>query len=293
VVAVTAPDLDDGTIAESLVHRPSAPLRPYVSRMNGYHFAGFEPAVHMGLPSRNVTFVVPFDDPLVLGRLPDGQPGLHAFDTCIGGFHTTPVEIHHDGNQHGIQLDVTPSGARALFGMPAAELASATVALDALWGPLAGELRERLATAVGWPARFAVAEHLLCRVIADRAAGAEIAGDLQMAWERLTLTGGQVDVATLASDTGWSRRHFTQRFSSEYGLGPKAMGRVIRFERSRSMLIAPPSRRLRLVDIAATCGYADQAHLTRDWQALAGASPTAWLAAEALPILQDDGPAGG
>jgi AraC-like DNA-binding protein len=177
--------------------------------------------------------------------------------------------------------------------MPAAELAAATVELDTLWGRRAAELYERLASASGWPARLATAEHLLCQVIAERAARAEISDDLQMAWDRLAGTGGQIEVSTLASDTGWSRRHFTHRFSAEYGLGPKAMGRVMRFERSRTMLLAPPSRRLRLADIAATCGYADQAHLTRDWQALAGSSPTAWLAAEALPIVQDDGPPDG
>jgi AraC-like DNA-binding protein len=286
---VTAPEHDDGTCADAFVHVPSPLIQPYVSRITAYRYAGFEPAVHMGLPSRNLTFVIAFDDPLLLARLPDGQAGLHTFDMCVGGFHTTPVEIHHDGNQHGIQMDVTPAGARALFGMPAAELASATVSLDTLWGRRAGELYDRLATAPGWPARFAIAEHLLCRVIAERAAPPAISPDLEMAWGRLAGTGGQIDVATLAADTGWSRRHFTQRFSTEFGLGPKLVARVMRFERSRTMLLAPPSRRLRLVDIAASCGYADQAHMTRDWQSLAGSSPTAWLAAEALPIVQDDG----
>jgi AraC-like DNA-binding protein len=42
------------------------------------------------------------------------------------------------------------------------------------------------------------------------------------------------------------------------------------------------------VRIAAVCGYADQAHMTHDWVAFAGASPSVWLADEQLPFVQDD-----
>jgi AraC-like DNA-binding protein len=57
------------------------------------------------------------------------------------------------------------------------------------------------------------------------------------------------------------------------------------------MVIRPDHRSL--AAIAAECGYADQAHMAREWRTLAGASPTQWLADERLPFVQDDeGPAG-
>ena len=55
-------------------------------------------------------------------RLPDGVRDRSASMRCISGFHTTPAVIEHDGNQRGVQLHVTPAGARALFGFPASEL---------------------------------------------------------------------------------------------------------------------------------------------------------------------------
>ncbi|HLF10100.1 MAG TPA: hypothetical protein VJA26_02710, partial [Gammaproteobacteria bacterium] len=41
-----------------------------------------------------------------------------------------------------------------------------------------------------------------------------------------------------------------------------------------------------LAEVAFMCGYQDQAHMTREWNALAGSTPRAWIASE-LPFLQD------
>ena len=82
------------------------------SRTSGYRYAGFAPGEHMGLPSRHLTFIVTFDAPLELSRLPDGSEQLTSFDTLLGGLHTSPAVIRHDGSQHGVQLQVTPAGAR-------------------------------------------------------------------------------------------------------------------------------------------------------------------------------------
>ncbi len=276
-------------ITEGLVHQPPVLLQPYVESYVGYRFSGFPPGEHVGLPSRHLTFVISFDTPLELSRLPDGTDRPATFDALLGGLHTTPAVIRHDGTEHGIQLQVTPAGARALFGMPAAELARTVVPLDTVWGRLAGELLDRLASASAWSERFAVLDGVLLRVVSTRMelpSGAR--RETSYAWERLTRAAGAVEVGTLASEVGWSRRHLTQCFSAEYGVGPKQMARVLRFERARWMLTE--TDRPTLADVAAACGYADQAHMVHEWHALAGASPTAWLEAEVFPFLQDGEP---
>jgi AraC-like DNA-binding protein len=271
------------TVAESPTWRPPDLLRPYVSGYTGYRYLGFEPGQHMGLPSRHVTFVLPFDAPLELTVLPNGDPTPRRFNALVSGFHTTPAVIRHDGNQHGIQLHVTPAGARALFAMPAGEMAADAVPLDALWGAAAGELLDRLDAAGSWPDRFAVLDRFLLRIAAGRAeVPSGVRDETAEAFRRLLVTSGRVGVAALATEIGWSRRHLTDQFVAEYGLGPKEMARVLRFERSKAMFLRPG--RPSLATIAAECGYADQAHMARDWRALAGASPTQWLAAEALPV---------
>ena len=88
-------------------------------------------------------------------------------------------------------------------------------------------------------------------------------------------------VAEVAEEVGFSRRRLSTLVKQETGLGPKEYQRVARFEASRAALGRRP-----LADVAAECGYADQAHLARDWSKLAGCPPSTWLREE-FPFLQD------
>ena len=269
--------------AETALRRPHQLLAPYVAGYTGYHLRGFAPGEHMGLPSRHLTFIVQFDAPLELVMDPERPGEVQHLDALLSGFHTRPAVIRHAGDQHGLQLHLTPAGARALFGFPARELAGDAVPLDAAWGALGRELVERLATATTWPARFAVLDRLLLRAAAGRAEAPSAARpEITEAWRQLVAVDGRIDVRSLAAHVGWSRRHLTDQFTAEYGYGPKEMARVLRFERSKQLFTR--ADRPTLATIAAECGYADQAHMAREWRGFAGASPTQWLAAEQLPV---------
>lgn len=63
-------------------------------------------------------------------------------------------------------MALTPLGARAVYGMPAAELARRLVPLDELLGALAVELSDRLRAPSTWAARFAVLDEPLLEVAA-------------------------------------------------------------------------------------------------------------------------------
>lgn len=251
---------------EHVIGAPHPRLRPFVTRYGGYRMRT-EPGVHRGLPSRSLTVVVTLDGTV---DLPQGR-----FATLCGGLHDEAVLITHDGFQHGIQCSLTPLGARAFFGLPAAELSGTSVGLDALDAP-AAELRERVQTATTWTDRFAALDLVLGRLLRPVKQQVEVA----WAWQRLA---AGLPVGEIAAEVGWSRQYLTSRFAAEFGLTPKVVARVMRFERANRMLRG--ERRPTLTEVAAACGYTDQAHFTRDWRALCGATPTEWIAAE-LPFLQ-------
>jgi AraC-like DNA-binding protein len=213
--------------------------------------------------------------------MPDPTQAPASYDALVGGLHAAPVTIAYEQSQRGIQVDLTPFGARALFGLPAGELGSTIVALDELLGRRADEWLDRIRRAPTWVARFAVLDDVLLRALLD---GPEPPPEVVRAWEQLVDTNGGIEVAALAREVGWSRRHLAQRFQEELGLSPKVTARVLRFDRARRLLGRP--LRPALADVAARCGYYDQAHLNREFRELSGLSPTAWLA-EQLPSVQD------
>lgn len=273
--------------AETALRRPHELLAPYVSGYTGYRLTGFAPGEHKGLPSRHLTFIVQFDAPLQLVMDPGGRAEVQQFDALLSGLHTRPAVIRHDGTQHGVQLHLTPAGARALFGFPAGEVAADAVALEDAWGATGRELVDRLATVTTWPERFAVLDSVLLRAAAGRAEVPSAARpETTEAWRQLVATDGRIDVRSLADQVGWSRRHLTGQFTAEFGFGPKEMARVLRFERSKQLFTRPGHATL--ATIAAECGYADQAHMAREWRGFAGASPTRWLAGEQLPVEHAD-----
>jgi AraC-like DNA-binding protein len=269
-------------IVDGAIGRPGPALAAHVSRATGYRLAGHEPGVHLGLPSPSLPLVISLDAPVATTALPDPRQTPGAFIAPTGGLHTTPVRIVHDGDQHGLHLELAPLGARALLGLPASALAGTVVELDELLGRRAAELVDRVAAAAGWVARFAVVDEVLARGLTEHPGPRP---EVVRAWQLLLATGGSISVTELAAEVGWSRRHLAQRFRAELGLSPKVAARVVRFDRARRRLERSGHRGLAAV--AAECGYFDQAHLTRDWHDLAGCTPTAWMAAEGLPSVQD------
>jgi AraC-like DNA-binding protein len=270
-------------IMERAEMTPPARLRPLVARYSGYRYEGLPPGTHHGLPSPYLTVVISLGKPTRTAVMPGRRQAPAEFAALAGGLHTRAALIEHDGDQYGVQLALTPEGARSLFGMPAGELGGVVVPLDGLLPTRPGELIERLASAPTWMARFGILDEVLTRHAGRRAGPAD---ELRHAWELLTARGGQIRIDDLAREVGWSRRHLGDRFTAEYGLTPKEAARVMRFERSTRLLRR--SDRPALAEVAARCGFYDQAHLAREWNDFIGCPPSAWLTGDDLPFIQDD-----
>jgi AraC-like DNA-binding protein len=273
------------TWQEGVSWRPPPSLRPYVDECHGYRYSGAAPGIHRGLPSSLATVVIAFEQPVDVGWFAEPQ-SRDRFWGLASGLHTGPADIVHDGRQFGIQLGLTECGVRNLLGMPLSALAHQLVAMDDLLPPALDGWYDEINAQPTWQRRFAVLESVLLRLAARNAASdvSRTRPELLWAWQRIAATGGSLPVGALADELAWSRRHLHTLFSREFGVSPKQASRIVRFQRSKAMFTAKAP----LGEVAAACGYADQAHLTREWRALSGYSPWQWARAE-LPFVQDLG----
>jgi AraC-like DNA-binding protein len=91
------------------------------------------------------------------------------------------------------------------------------------------------------------------------------------ALEIIDRTRGSIAIETLARRVGITRRHLERQFKQCVGLRAKHVARITRLHWALDLLQHQPS--MSGAEIAAECGYSDQAHLIRECQELAGQTP--------------------
>ncbi|HEY1134722.1 MAG TPA: helix-turn-helix domain-containing protein [Nocardioides sp.] len=252
--------------------------------IHAYDAVVAEPGTHRGTPSPTVTFVLPVGRQLDVGW--QGEPATRVRQwSTVSGLHTRPAIIHHDGTEAGVQLGLTAGACRTVLGVPAAAVAGELLEVATLLerAPWLTELPERLA-ACHPDERAPLVRRAIARSLAEqhRPVAPAVA-------EALRLLGRGTRVGEAAEAVGYSRRRLSTLVRAETGVDPQTYARLARLERARSVVVdrlrAGAGDEVRLADVAATAGYADHAHLTREWQALVGCAPTTWLREE-FPMLQ-------
>jgi AraC-like DNA-binding protein len=227
----------------TVASQPDTRLRPLLTRdYVRFHQARDEGAEWLATPATAVTLIINLGD--AFGGLPSAfAAGL----TDRGGV------VDQRGEIDCLDLKLTPLGAYRLLGVPMSELTNEVVDLTDL--------------ATVRP------DHLDADLLRLADAGPEPAPEVAWVWHKLTEAHGNIPIAALADEVGWSRRHLVNRFHAQVGLPPKTVARILRFEE----LLRRLPYATRAADTALACGYYDQAHMNRDFREFAGTTPGAYL----------------
>ncbi|MFD1880822.1 helix-turn-helix domain-containing protein [Paracoccus pacificus] len=256
----------------SLSHRmiqraPRPGLRGLVDRLSAYRADGTGSANSRQAARPVLPLIVNFGPGYDIA-LGSGAASRHEAG-FVAGLFAGPVNILTPAGAESVQVDLTPLGAACFWGGAGADLAGRMAGLDDMIGAEGARLRDRLAATDDWWLRLDLAEAFVAGRLRHRPSAAVL-----HACRRITRAGGDLRIGVLADEIGWSRRHLANRFRAEIGTTPKLLARLIRFDRAQRLSRGGSSGGW--ADIAAACGFTDQAHLVREFRALAGDSPGAW-----------------
>lgn len=241
-------------------------LRSIVTRLTGYDERTEGPAARDELPGARIVVIVELGPALRVAGL-ERAAGRGIEGGFVAGLSMGPTRAAHDGWQRGVQLDLRPTAAARLLGLPLKELTDHVVPLDGL-SPVRA-LSGRARQAAQWDGRLALVEQWIRERMA---ATAPIDPRIRWAESRLLDDGGQLEISALWHELGMSERHFIARFTEAVGVTPKRYARLSRFERICEGLGDRNGRPL--AQLALDVGCYDQAHLSRETRALAGLTPT-------------------
>jgi AraC family transcriptional regulator len=85
--------------------------------------------------------------------------------------------------------------------------------------------------------------------------------------------GDDLSLAQVAAQCDLSREHFSRTFKITTGLTPHQWRQICRIDAVKQLLTGSSRS---IADIALTCGFADQSHLTRVFGRIVGTSPGQW-----------------
>lgn len=244
----------------------TAPPRsaPRVTSMLGYRALGTPGEMHRGIPSSTLTFIVSLDDGVEAAESAEALPAVRPNPLVLGGLQLRAVHVRQRRGQAGVQLAVHPLAARALFGMPSAELSSAGFDGAVVLGRRGLELAERVGGAAGWQDAFTLIANYLVTA-RERREHSTVRPEVAYAWHLLQRTRGRASVNAVAGRVGLSPRHLGVLFHREVGRAPKTVATLMRFEYATARIAESVWRRapINLAAVAVDAGYSDQAHLSR------------------------------
>lgn len=250
------------------IEEPRAPLDRWVSKLWELDGAA-PPARERELPRGDISLIVNLEGRHAVVDATNARRE-HVFkDAWVSGLQERAFVTASGGRAWLCGARLTVEGAYRLFGVAPRELANTIVDLDALHGAAARALVDAIRNSSTADRRLT----LLGTYIAQHAARSCRWDDaVEWALERIATTRGCVSVQSLAREIGWSREHLHRRFVNQVGLGPKTCAQLARFH--ATLLALEHHTDDGLAAAAQRLGYFDQAHLAREFRAIAGSTIT-------------------
>lgn len=224
----------------------------------------------LSLPDGSVDLIIDLAaDQVIMGTASNETLRLNNVFVC--GPHSRHFVICNSFETKVIGIHFKPGGAYPFLGYPLDQLHNDIQSMEAIWGNLAGKLREQLLELPTVGQMF----HLLNdRLLQFAVKPLHFHPAVQYAIEHLGKKSAQADqVQHVVDRIGISHRRFIELFQRETGYTPKRYSRIQRLQEALKKMNERQNS-INWSDIAFDCGYYDQSHFVKDFRAFSGLNPT-------------------
>ncbi|WP_053081598.1 helix-turn-helix domain-containing protein [Methylobacterium aquaticum] len=204
---------------------------------------------------------------IVLRVLPGGSGRFAEPEVLIGGPTSRPDLVTIVPGSFVCGVRFLPGQGGVMLRHPARDLYNQILEPDdtmRILGPLAGEVK-------GARTADELRMHLarLVTRLSARAEGGHEPPEVRAYIDVMTRTRGRARIGEFSRSIGASERTLRRQVTAAVGLSPKTLASVLRFQHTLSLIRSGTG----LAEAAVAGGYCDQAHMTREFQALGGITP--------------------
>jgi AraC-like DNA-binding protein len=260
------------------LHRPAGRLGLYVRAFQVLSTTEPAGASVLDFGGGDVSVPIRFGDPVLV----EDWGHAEVLSAAVVGPRRQATWLWFGGMTDQVNVSFHPGAAGAFVGLPLPELVGRMAAPDDVWPH---DFREAVAELEPLPPERRIprlAELLLARLEPRR----EPPGQVREAVRLVRAHRGCVTVRWLARQVNLSVSQLERGFTKHVGLGPKLLARQTRLSALAAEAMTPASPGWAL--LAAKYGYADQAHLAREFRELTGLTPSRFARAGSdADFLQD------
>ncbi|MEM8668037.1 MAG: helix-turn-helix domain-containing protein [Planctomycetota bacterium] len=188
---------------------------------------------------------------------------------CLSGPRSTQFAVELGASSQIFIVQLSSTGGVPLLGLPMSEVTDQCINLDSVVD--SNFDLNRISDALMGEKDDVKCVDMLQRWVGARAAHQRNEQACEIIQE-VRQKNGDCRVSKMAAKSQLSRRHLSRLVNREVGLSAKLFARIMRFDRAVQLARVRP--KLRLIEIASAAGYADQAHMTREFTALGGIRPS-------------------
>jgi AraC-like DNA-binding protein len=254
------------------IHTPAAPLSFFIEHFFYYEGHTAEHRMEKFLPDGSMDLLIDLTEtPKKLFHNEAGTAFTTYKKSWISGMKTEYILIDASVSSM-IGVHFKPGGAYPFFDFPINELNNLTIELDTVWNNEIHSIRNAILNTERIGQKFSILENYFLQK-GKRKSEPNLL--VQYAVEQLIHSPAVWTIDRLTRKVGVTQKHLISLFKKYVGLSPKQLARISKFQ--KVIQLAEKQQRIEWTQLAYECGYYDQSHFIKEFQAFSGINPSSYL----------------